>query len=166
MASSAGGVLAAQAGRAAGLTRGLTKTMQQKIQAKPSSSSAQAQDRPKTYLVRRNTILYVFLSVITFGIWGHIWFFRVAGALLELKPDCGVKPFRDWILSVCTFGLYAVYLLFKFPKVLFQIEQERGIQSNDFSIISILLVFFGLALVSWCLIQVHLNTIVDTVRGT
>ena len=106
---------------------------------------------------KRNIAVSVLLAIITLGIYGIIWFVKVANDIRTLQPNSGVKAGKDLLLSIISFGFYYIYLMYKYPKAIVKAEMERGMKDNDFSTLSIILTVLGLNIIPWCMIQAELN---------
>lgn len=63
------------------------------------------------------------------------------------------------ILSIVTFGIYYIYWNYKIGKVMYEAKLKSGIQSNNHSVIYLILTITGLGIVNYCLIQNELNKI-------
>lgn len=110
-------------------------------------------------------VLYIILSLITFGIWGIVWFFKLAGDLSKLRPQDNISPLRDFLLSLITFGIYGVYLMYKFPISVFKAEKDQNLDTTDFSVVSIILTVLGVGIIPWCMMQARMNSLADVMTG-
>jgi len=108
----------------------------------------------------RGIPLYIVLSVLTCGLFTIYWFIVLAGDIKRLKGGTKPNGVTDLILGIITCGIYLWYCYYQYPKYIVEIQEKKGIEVNDISVISILLGIFGLGIVSIALIQNEVNKIV------
>jgi hypothetical protein len=58
----------------------------------------------------RNIALYVILSIVTFGLWGLVWFFQLDGDIGRLRGDGKPSPIIDLMLAIITCGIWGLTL--------------------------------------------------------
>ena len=112
---------------------------------------------------KSSVVLNIILSIITFGIWGLVWFFKLASRLAWLRPQDKIKPFLDFLLSLITLGIYGIYIMYKYPHSLYKAEKEFDPDASDISTMSIILTILGLGIIPWCIMQSKVNSILDRI---
>jgi hypothetical protein len=113
---------------------------------------------------RREIGMLVLLTLVTCGIYGIIWWYKMFG---EIAADLGrtdINPALEIVLIYLTCGLYGMFLAYKYPRLINEMQAKRGLPVNDFSTVSLILAIFGLGFVSFCLMQVELNKIWESGR--
>ncbi|MCH5172088.1 MAG: DUF4234 domain-containing protein [Erysipelotrichales bacterium] len=116
-------------------------------------------------ITKRDLVTCILLTIVTFGIYGLIWFFRLSEDLRKLTGDSKFEGLKCLVLNIITFGIYGIYWAYIAGQAIDNLKQERGSASNyglDNSILYLILAFVGLGIVSWCLLQDELNKIADS----
>ena len=108
---------------------------------------------------QRNIVLYIILSIITCGIFGIYWEYCL---ITDLNTAAGTQNDTSAIvvilLSIVTCGIYWFYWLYKAGEKVATIKRLRGEPDGGSNgILYLLLQFFGLGIVNYCLIQSELN---------
>lgn len=107
---------------------------------------------------QRNVILVLLLSFITCGIYGLFWQYSISNELKSEVPESNLNPGLDVLLSLLCFP-YVYYWYYKASKAAYQAELNCGMRGNDNAILNILLLVFGLGIVSMALLQSQANDI-------
>lgn len=113
-------------------------------------------------LQKKNIAVYIILSIVTCGIFGMYW-------LVVLNNDCntvanepnGTSGGIVLLLTIVTCGIYGIYWCYKMGQNLDIAYQNRGMAPSNKSIILLVLAIFGLAIVSYAIIQDDINKIID-----
>lgn len=113
-------------------------------------------------LQKKNIAVYIILSIVTCGIFGMYW-------LVVLNNDCntvanepnGTSGGIVLLLTIVTCGIYGIYWCYKMGQNLDIAYQNRGMAPSNKSIILLVLAIFGLAIVSYAIIQDDVNKIID-----
>ncbi len=106
----------------------------------------------------RNIAMCIILSIVTFGIYGLVWFFNMNSDARTVSGDNSISGGKAILFSLLTCGLYMIYWNYKMGKTIYQAEVNKGMQNcSDNSTLYLILSIFGLAIVSECLIQNELN---------
>ena len=107
---------------------------------------------------KRAIVTAIILSIVTCGIYDIIWFIALTNdynkASGRVNDTNGGKAF---LLSLITCGIYTYYWAYK-------IGEKRDIVAGEKSssgIIYLILAFFGLGIVAYCLAQDTLNKAID-----
>ena len=108
----------------------------------------------------RSIPLYIVLSVLTCGLFSIYWFIVLADDIRRLKGGTKPNGVTDYLLGLITCGIYLLYCYYQYPKYIVEIQEKKGIEVNDISLIAILLGIFSLGIVSLALIQNEVNKIV------
>lgn len=105
----------------------------------------------------RNIGLCILFSILTCGIYGIYWFICItdeANYEADQKIASGGMAF---LFTILTCGIYTYYWSYKMGKNVQNISEKNGFNVSDNSVLYLVLNFFGLGIVSYCLIQSDLN---------
>ncbi len=109
----------------------------------------------------RSIPLYLILSLLTCGLFSIYWFIALAGDIRTLREAHEPRGVFDYIIGFLTCGIYTLVCYYRYPKYIVEIQQKKGMEINDISVLSLILgIFFGL--VSLALIQNEVNKIVTS----
>lgn len=109
---------------------------------------------------QRNIALCIIFSIITCGIYGLYWFITMTNDSNTLSPDNQTASGGlAFILVIITCGIYQFYWAYKMGEKLDNAKAQRGLATNSGSILYLLLTFFGLGIVAYCLIQNDINNL-------
>lgn len=105
--------------------------------------------------------LCVVLSLVTCGIYSIYWLYTIAHDLNDLcesqNQEKGAEPGLVVILSIVTCGIYLLYYLWKAGKMVSSLTRSNGHHPSDDSIVLMVLSILQLSLVSYCILQSHIN---------
>lgn len=115
-----------------------------------------------TGVVKEKSIgLCVVLSLVTCGIYSIYWLYTIAQDLNDLcesqNQEKGAEPGLVVILSIVTCGIYLLYYLWKAGKMVSSLTRSNGHHPSDDSIVLMVLSILQLSLVSYCILQSHIN---------
>lgn len=115
-----------------------------------------------TGVVKEKSIgLCVVLSLVTCGIYSIYWLYTIASDLNSLcesqNQEKGAEPGLVVILSIVTCGIYLLYYLWKAGKMVSSLTRSNGHHPSDDSIVLMVLSILQLSLVSYCILQSHIN---------
>ena len=115
-----------------------------------------------TGVVKEKSIgLCVVLSLVTCGIYSIYWLYTIAHDLNDLcesqNQEKGVEPGLVVVLSIVTCGIYLLYYLWKAGKMVSNLTRSNGHHPSDDSIVLMVLSILQLSLVSYCILQSHIN---------
>ena len=115
-----------------------------------------------TGVVREKSIgLCVVLSLVTCGIYSIYWLYTIAHDLNDLcesqNQEKGAEPGLVVVLSIVTCGIYLLYYLWKAGKMVSSLTRSNGHHPSDDSIVLMVLSILQLSLVSYCILQSHIN---------
>ena len=115
-----------------------------------------------TGVVKEKSIgLCVVLSLVTCGIYGIYWLYTIARDLNDLcesqNQEKGAEPGLVVVLSIVTCGIYSLYYLWKAGKMVSSLTRSNGQHPSDDSIVLMVLSLLQLSLVSYCILQSHIN---------
>jgi len=118
----------------------------------------------------RSIPMAVFLTIITCGVYGVIWLYKMGCDLRAASATDEPHPGVDALLTVATCGIWGVYVAYKYPSLINQIKRRFRLPESDVPIISLLLALFSygfppLALVALALVQNELNTLERMLRN-
>ncbi len=121
---------------------------------------------------KRDLVLWVIVSIVTFGIGGIVWFAKITNDInfLSKQQDKANTPLvpeeerytTSWIAAVfftiITFGLYGLYWAYKTSRAVFVAKKAKGmVESTDYSVINLILYVIGLGIVIQVILQNELN---------
>jgi hypothetical protein len=109
---------------------------------------------------QRDIAIAVILSIFTCGIYGIYWFIVLTDETGEASGDRSISGVIAFLLNIVTCYIYGYYWAYKMGQQLTAAKQARGmtVSSTDLSVIFLILHFFGLSIVSLCLMQNELNS--------
>ena len=115
-----------------------------------------------TGVVKEKSIgLCVVLSLVTCGIYSIYWLYTIAHDLSDLcesqNQEKGAEPGLVVVLSIVTCGIYLLYYLWKAGKMVSSLTRSNGHHPSDDSIVLMVLSILQLSLVSYCILQSHIN---------
>ena len=115
-----------------------------------------------TGVVKEKSIgLCVVLSLVTCFIYSIYWLYTIAHDLNDLcesqNQEKGVEPGLVVVLSIVTCGIYLLYYLWKAGKMVSSLTRSNGHHPSDDSIVLMVLSILQLSLVSFCILQSHIN---------
>ena len=127
----------------------------ERVHVEPSFSFA-------TGVVKEKSIgLCVVLSIVTCGIYGIYWLYTIAHDLNDLcesqNQEKGAEPGLVVVLGIVTCGIYSLYYLWKAGKMVASLTKSNGQHPSDDSIVLMVLSLLQLSLVSYCILQSHIN---------
>ncbi len=109
----------------------------------------------------RNIAMAVILTFVTCGIYGLYWFVKMTDEVKEASNNTQMQSgVLALVLTLVTCGLYGLYWAYQMGKLLETAQKNHGLTAKDNSVLYLILEFFGLGIVDYCLIQNDLNEIV------
>ncbi len=136
--------------------------LQSQSQKTSNSSSSSPQPPSNPQLVPTSIGLYIVLTIITCGIFGWYWLFRMAEDLKILSGDEKATSGGMVVLFyIITFGIYGWYWLFKQGEWVDQVKYSQGYPSSNTGILYLVLAILGLAIISWALLQYEINRMIQ-----
>jgi hypothetical protein len=123
-------------------------------------------DVPRPFLgEERNIPLSLVLSLITCGLYGFVWMYKIGDDLRKSLRRDEPRAGLDLFLTLLTCGLWGIYVAYKYPVLIAELQQKRGLPKSDLSLVCILLAIFslwkvyGFGLIGLVLMQNELNRI-------
>ncbi|MBQ9461567.1 MAG: DUF4234 domain-containing protein [Clostridia bacterium] len=108
----------------------------------------------------------IILTIVTFGIYGLIWFIAVHNSTKALANDTSdTTAGVALLLTIVTCGIYGIYWAYKRGKQLEDAFKMRGLPDSDNKAVLYLILFLVISIVAWCLIQNDINKLVDYDNG-
>lgn len=109
-------------------------------------------------IAKRNIAVSIILSVITCGIYGIYWMIQLNDEINSLAGDTKAPSGGIvFLLSLITCGIYGWFWYYKMGEKCDTIKQSN----SSSAIIYLLLGFFGLGIVNYCLMQDTINKAVQ-----
>lgn len=111
-----------------------------------------------TSIVPKSIAMCIFLTIITFGIYGLFWMYRLNNEVNELAQD-PIAPGGGMVIFLCfvTLGIYSFFWLYKMGQKCDMIKQVNG----SSGILYLILGIIGLGIVSYALIQDTINKVLE-----
>lgn len=115
----------------------------------------------KVNINERSIGINIFLSIITCGIYGIVWFVQLVD---DLNAACGKTDEKGggivFLLSLITCGIYSLVWMYQAGEKVNAVR-AKNCEAPDtiLPILYLVLNFFGLGIVSICLIQSELNKV-------
>lgn len=109
-------------------------------------------------MIRQKDILVVLLlTILTCGLYSLFWIYDT-GLQLKQRLNTPDSPGLDLLLCLICFP-YVYFWYYKTSKQVAAAEAAAGLPVSDNAVLNLLLVFFGLGIVSILIIQGQLNAI-------
>ena len=117
------------------------------------------------YLQRRSIALCIVLSLITCGIYGIYWMYKMAEDINYVRNDPNaMSPGLVVVLSIVTCGIYYIYWMYKAGETVDAVRIQQGMMPGSKAILYMILTLLGVGIVSQCLLQNDLNEMSDGMR--
>ncbi|MDO4482496.1 MAG: DUF4234 domain-containing protein [Bacillota bacterium] len=117
---------------------------------------------PGILVQEENIVKNVVFSVITFGIYLYIWWYRVCKRMRFIEDRdsaCGGE-----LACIILVPFYSLYWFYTRGQRFSENAKRFGINVKDSSVLYLVLAIFGLGIVSFILLQSELNTFADKLR--
>ena len=104
----------------------------------------------------RSIPLCIIFTLLTFGIYGIYWFIKLTD---ELNANSSIKTAGGGtalVFTLLTGGIYGYYWIYKQGQKIDDINSNLG---GNTGIMYLVLHFFGLAIIAYCLMQSEINRI-------
>jgi len=113
-------------------------------------------------LKSRNVALSIILTIVTCGIYGLYWLYCLANDVNQASNHTNdTSGAMVLVLSIVTCGIYTWYWMYRTGVKLDEIATNNGKVAQNRAILLLLLSVFGLAIVSYAIIQSELNDYVS-----
>lgn len=106
---------------------------------------------------RRDLPMAIILTIITCGIYGYYWMYKMTEDVNTVSGDNTINPGMTIVFTIITCGIYGYYWVYKMGKLVAQGQQRNNMMVNDNSILYLILAILGLSIVDYALIQDNLN---------
>ena len=115
---------------------------------------------------RRDIALAILFTILTIGIYGYYWIYRLNQEVDAVSYEQDPKPGSMVIaLTIVTLGIYGIYWCYKTGQKVDRAYQYQGMQPTQRSVPYLLFCIFGLSVVSIALIQSDLNLYADVMAA-
>ncbi len=115
---------------------------------------------------KREIWLCIVLSIVTCGIYGFYWMYKINDEINYLANDASATSGGMVIvLALVTCGIYTWYWMYKMGDQLDIASTANGLPAQSRGIIYLLLTFFGLGIISYALMQDSVNKLADVTQG-
>jgi len=112
----------------------------------------------------RNIVVCILLSIVTCGIYGIVWFITMTDDMRFVSGDQTLSGGKAFLLTLITCGIYSYFWAYKMGKAGAAAKASRGMAADDNSVLYLVLQFFGLAIVNYCIIQNDLNSMATPIQ--
>ncbi|MCZ7683846.1 MAG: DUF4234 domain-containing protein [Sandaracinaceae bacterium] len=85
-------------------------------------------------MTKRNPILVVALSFVTFTVYAYYWLYKTTDELKREADREDLSPILDVVLAVVTFGLWGLWAAYRNAKVAHELFEELGVRHTDRSL--------------------------------
>lgn len=103
---------------------------------------------------KRNIVLSVIFTIITFGIYGIYWFIKLTDEVNTVSEEPGTSGIVALILTIITLGIYGLYWGYKIGQ---KCDKINGNRNGSLGVIFLILALFQLQIVIYALAQDTLN---------
>lgn len=110
---------------------------------------------------RRSVGLAIFLTLITCGIYGIFWFVFMTNEAGKLSGDPTFTGGKHFLLTLVTCGIWHYIWSYQIGGQIAKAQVNKGITAKDNGVLYLILNFFGLAIVTYALVQSDLNQMAD-----
>ncbi len=114
---------------------------------------------------KKDIVIQVVLSIVTCGIYGLFWFVSITDDTNTVSEQKSTGGWMAVLLTLITCGIYGLYWAYKMGEKITAAKRARGLglDSENLSVLYLVLQLFGLMIVNQCLMQNELNSLVDAV---
>ena len=110
---------------------------------------------------KRSIAMAIVLSIITCGFYSIYWFIVLNDEINSVSEDISAPGGGTvFLLTLITCGIYGYFWAYKMGEKLDSCYIKRGFPSGSRGILYIILLFFGLGIVAYALMQDSLNKLV------
>lgn len=109
----------------------------------------------------KNIVVSIILTIVTCGIYGIVWFIQLTDDVATVSEDNSLSGGMAFLLTLVTCGIYGYYWAYKMGKTITIAQEKKGLRVNDNSILYLVLQFFGLGIVNYCIMQSDLNQMAE-----
>jgi len=109
---------------------------------------------------KRSVGVCIILTLITCGIYGLYWFYKLTEEINIASEDHSISPGAALLFTILTCGIYGIYWSYKMGKNMSKAQFLRGMSRDDNSILYLILSIFGLSIVVYAILQSELNSMV------
>ena len=100
----------------------------------------------------KNLVVCIVLSLVTFGIYGIIWYFQMNNDIKAITKDEWFSGGKNFLLTIVTCGIWGWIWAHRAGKAEAQITGDK-----DNAVLYLVLTLFGLGIVVYCLLQNNIN---------
>ena len=104
-------------------------------------------------------LVSILLTILTCGIYGIYWFIVLTDDASKANNDPNFSGVKAFLFTLITCGIYGIYWNYKIGKEVYEANQKNGINSDDNSIVYLILAIFGFSIVTYCIVQNDLNVL-------
>ncbi len=110
---------------------------------------------------KKNIALCILFSILTCGIYALYWFYTILSTIYDMANMENTAG-TDLLFTIITCGIYSFFIFYKLGEILAVLKENAGFRYENNYLLFMILNFFGLAIVNYCIIQDDLNKIIDS----
>ena len=114
---------------------------------------------------KRELVICIILTIVTFGIYGIYWFFCLHNDTQRVASEEGTSAIVAFLLSIVTCGIYSFYWIYRRGQLIEKAYQQRGRNESDKAVVYLILSIVGLSIIAYALMQNEINKIIDIDNG-
>ena len=122
----------------------------------------------KEHIQPINIVLYILLTVFTFGFFYFIWQYKQIKQINILAGDVKDSFFKWFFLSLITFGIYHVYHEYKMSEHILELQDkyETKKSSKEFPLLCLLISLFGFFIIIDFVHQEEINKLIKAYNSS
>jgi hypothetical protein len=109
----------------------------------------------------RNVALAIVLSLVTCGIYGLYWVYKMTEEMKTASGDESLNGVMAVLLPLVTCNIYGLYWSYKVGKDVPVAKAKVGLTGEDKAILFLVLDLLGLGIVTYALVQCELNDVAN-----
>lgn len=113
------------------------------------------------YLERRSIPVAIILSIITCGIYGIFWLYKLAESHSNLylynNGVADTSPGMVLLFSIITCGIYSLYFFYKAGQTVDDVRARQNLPVGSKAILYLILCIVGFGIISYALLQNDYN---------
>lgn len=115
-----------------------------------------------------NIVLYILLTVFTFGLFYFIWQYKQIKQINILAGDVKDGFFKWFFLSLITLGIYHVYHEYKMSEHILELQDKYGTKksSKEFPLLCLLISLFGFFIIIDFVHQEEINKLIKAYHSS
>lgn len=108
-------------------------------------------------ITNRSVALSIVFSIITCGLYGIYWFYTITEDVSKLSGDRDFVGLKHLLLTLVTCGIWSYIWAYQLGKHLEVVHYQRKQYSQDHSVLYLVLMLFGMGIITYALAQSEIN---------